>query len=336
MRAAVMQGRGEPLSIEELPDPSPGPDQLLLGVSDCGICGSDLHIVDTADRPGHVLGHELSGEVVAVGAEVEGWGTGDRVAVLPLTGCGSCPSCLGGRPSRCTTSWGLVGGSLPGAYAEYVAVYPRRAYRLPEAVGQRHGALVEPLAVAFHAWDKTPTETGQPVLVLGGGPVGQAVALWARHFGASDVVLSDPVAHRRELACRVGATATIDPTTQDVREAFAEVAGGPPKVVLECVGIPGMIQQAFDLCEPDGRVTVVGMCIGTDQIIPTTAMRKELLAQFVLFYRAYDFALTIRALERGAIDPTPLVTDVVDLDGLPPRFEALKRPTTECKILIEP
>lgn len=335
MRAAVMQGRGEPLAIEELPDPAPGEDQLLLRVSACGICGSDLHIADAADRPGHVLGHEFSGEVVAMGRHVEGWRAGERVAVFPLAGCGACPACVAGRPSRCA-SWGLVGGSLPGAYAEYVAVIPRQAFRLPGGVDQRHGALVEPLAVALHAWDKTPTETGQPVLVLGGGPVGQAVALWARHFGASDVVLSDPVAHRRELAERVGATATIDPTAEDVREAFAERTGSLPRVVLECVGIPGMIQQAFDLCEPDGRVTVVGMCIGDDRITPTTAMRKELAAQFVLFYREADFALAIRALERGAIDPSPLVTDVVDLDGLPRRFEALKHPTTECKILVEP
>lgn len=335
VRAAVMQGRGEPLSIEELPDPAPGDGQLLVRVSACGICGSDLHIADAAERPGHVLGHEFSGEVVALGRAVDGWRTGERVAVFPLAGCGSCPACLAGRPSRCT-SWGLLGGSLPGAYAEYVTVEPRQAFRLPGEVDQRLGALVEPLAVALHAVDKTTRETGQPVLVLGGGPVGQAVAMWARHFGASDVVLSDPVAHRRELARRMGATATVDPTAQDVREAFLEQTGQPPKVVLECVGVPGMIEQAFELCDADGRVTVVGMCIGTDEITPTTAMRKELAAQFVLFYREADFALAIRALERGDIDPSPLVTDVVDLDGLTARFEALKRPTTECKILIEP
>lgn len=335
MRAAVMQGRGEPLAIEDVPDPSPTDEQVLLRVDACGICGSDLHIADAADRPGHVLGHEFAGRVVSVGDAARGVEEGERVAVFPLAGCGACPACLAGRPSRCAGAQ-LVGGGLPGAYAEYVAVSPRQAFRLPDHVDQRHGALVEPLAVALHAWDRTAAPTGAPVLVLGGGPVGQAVALWARRFGASDVVLSDPVAHRRELAGRVGATATVDPKAQDVREAFADATGSLPTIVIECVGVPGMIQSAFELAEPDGRVTVVGMCIGTDQITPTTAMGKELAAQFVLFYTEADFALAIRALERRSIDPAPLLTDTVSLDALPGRFEALKHPTTECKVIIEP
>ena len=335
MRAAVLQGKGEPLSVEDVADPAPADGQLLVRVGACGICGSDLHIADAAERPGHVLGHEFAGEVVALGRSVTGWAEGERVAVFPLAGCGACSACLAGRPSRCRT-WELVGGSLPGAYAEYVAVAPRQAYRLPESVDARHGALVEPLAVALHAWDRTAAATGEAVLVLGGGPVGQAVALWARPFGASDVVVSDPVAHRRQLAERVGATATLDPVAVDVREAFADLTGAPPKVVIECVGIPGMIQSAFDVVDADGRVTVVGMCIAPDQILPTTAMRKELATQFVLFYTEADFSLALRSLERGRIDPSPLLTDVVDLDGLPARFEALKHPTTECKVVVEP
>lgn len=336
MRAAVMQGKGEPLAIENLADPDPREDQLLVRVGACGICGSDLHIADASDRKGHVLGHEFSGEVVGIGSAISGWEPGERVAVFPLEGCGTCMACLSGRPSRCSAAYSLVGGGIQGAYAEYVAVSPRQAFRLPETVSQHFGALVEPLSVALHAWDKTPTETGQPVLVLGGGPVGQAVALWARHFGASDVVLSDPVAHRRDLALRVGATATVDPTKDNVREAFADLTGSLPKVVIECVGIPGMIQSALELVDADGRVTIVGMCIQPDQIRPTSAMGKEVTAQFVLFYREADFSLVIRALRDGSVDPSPLITDVVNLDSLPSRFEALKHPTTECKVIIEP
>lgn len=335
MRAAMTQGRGEPLVVGEVPDPSPEPDQLLVRVEACGVCGSDLHIADSMDSPGRVLGHEFAGEIVAVGSATSGHDEGEHIAVFPLIGCGTCLACITGRPSRCT-AYQLVGGGLSGAYAEYVAINARQAFRLPEGVDARAGALVEPLAVALHAWRKTPAEDGEPVLILGGGPVGQALALWAKHFGARDVIVSDPVAHRRELAERAGASGSIDPRSSDVAGAFEELTGLPPRVVIECVGVPGMIQQALDLAIADGHVTVVGMCLGPDEIVPRLAMRKELSTQFVLFYREDDYGLTIRSLERGALDFQPLITDVVSLDELPDRFEALKHPTMECKVLVEP
>lgn len=335
MRAAVMQGRGQPLRVDRIADPTLRDDQLLVRVRACGICGSDLHIADSVDAPGRVLGHELSGEIAAVGPDVDGFEEGERISVFPLVGCGTCLACLSGRPSRCTVSQ-LIGGQLDGGYAEYVAVHPRQAFRLPGGVGFEHGAAVEPLSVALHAWDKTRAEVGEPVLVLGGGPVGQALALWARHFGARDVVLSDPVAHRRELALAAGATATIDPSSEDVVGAFTSLTGSAPRVVIECVGVPGMIQHAFEVAAPDGHVTVVGMCMHPDQIVPRTPFGKELSIQFVCFYRQDDFDLTIRLLERGGIDPSPLITDVIGLDDLPARFEAIKHPTTECKMIVQP
>lgn len=335
MRAAITQRQGEPLVIERIDDPTPQADQLVLRVKACGICGSDLHIADNTDMPGRVLGHELSGEVVGLGSGVEGFSEGDRVAVFPLNGCGECLYCLTGRTSRCSQRT-LTGGQLNGGYAEYVAISPRQAYELPTDVGFGFGAAVEPLSVAHHAWEKTRAETGEPVLIIGGGPVGQAVALWARHYGASDVVLSDPVEHRRALAEQVGATATIDPKAVDVVEAFNELTGTPPRVVIECVGVPGMIQQALHTAAADGSVTIVGMTMGQDQFFPSTPFRKELNVQWVSFYQGADYDTTIRALDRGAIDPTPLITDTFDLDSLPARFEALKHPTTECKIIVEP
>lgn len=335
MRAALTQGQGEPLVIERIDDPTPEADQLLLRVKACGICGSDLHIADNTNRPGRVLGHELSGEVVGIGSGVEGYTEGDRVAVFPLNGCGKCLYCLTGRTSRCSQRT-LTGGQLNGGYAEYVAVSPRQAYRLPQDVSYPFGAAVEPLSVAHHAWEKTRAETGEPVLIIGGGPVGQAVALWARHYGASDVVVSDLVDHRRALAEQVGATATIDPTSADVSEAFREITGKAPRVVIECVGVPGMIQRALETAAPDGSVTIVGMTMGQDQFLPGTPFGKELNVQWVSFYQGADYDTTIRALDRGAIDPSPLITDTFDLDNLPARFEALKHPTTECKIIVEP
>jgi (R,R)-butanediol dehydrogenase / meso-butanediol dehydrogenase / diacetyl reductase len=335
MRAATTRGPGALLAINEVNDPIPSPEQLLVRVEACGICGSDLHIADRPDSAGRILGHEFSGEVVSVGSEVEGFHGGERIAVFPVVGCGVCRACLNGNPTKCSSNQ-LIGGRLPGAYAEYVAVHQRQAYALPDSISYAFGAAVEPLAVALRVWQKSKAEKGEPVLVIGGGPVGQAVALWAKHFGSSDVVLSDPIGHRRELAERAGASATVDPAREDVAHAFRSFTGAEPRVVIECVGVPGMIQRALEVAIPDGHVTIAGMCMGTDEIIPTTAFGKELEIQFVRMYAQDDFDATIRLLDRGILDPSPLITDQIPLADVPKRFEALKHPTTKCKVIIEP
>jgi (R,R)-butanediol dehydrogenase/meso-butanediol dehydrogenase/diacetyl reductase len=336
MRAVVTQGVDAPLAVEERPVPEPGAGELLVRVTACGVCGSDLHLAGALDVSGLVLGHEFAAEVVEAGPDVDGsWAEGTRIAGFPLVGCGRCDPCVTGATSKCARAEQL-GLQRPGAFAEFTTVAARGAFRLPGSIDSRLGALVEPLAVAHHALDRTPMEPGEPVLVIGGGPVGLAVALWARHFGARDVVVSDPVPHRRALAERIGATATVDPGAEDVAGAFERIAGARPGVVIECVGVPGMIQHAADVAATDARVTVVGVCMTDDTFTPLTALQKELRTQFVLYYPMRDFTRTIATLDAGRIDPTPLVTDVFALDELPDRFEALKHPTDECKILVEP
>jgi (R,R)-butanediol dehydrogenase/meso-butanediol dehydrogenase/diacetyl reductase len=336
MRAAVTRAIGEPLVVTDLADPEPASGELLVRVTACGVCGSDLHLADAFDAPGLVLGHEFAGEIVEIGPGVEEpLHVGQRIAGFPLVGCGRCESCIAGATSKCIQAEQL-GLQRPGAFAELVTMASRGAFPLPESIDDRHGALVEPLAVAHHALDRTPMEQGDPVLVIGGGPVGVAVALWARHFGSREVIVSDPIAHRRELAEQMGATATIDPRTEDVASAFDRVAGGRPGIVIECVGLPGLIQHAMDVAGNDARVTVVGVCMANDALFPLTALQKELSTQYVLYYRMRDFSQTIAALDAGRIDPSPFMTGTFGLDALPDRFEALKHPTTECKILVEP
>jgi (R,R)-butanediol dehydrogenase/meso-butanediol dehydrogenase/diacetyl reductase len=148
--------------------------------------------------------------------------------------------------------------------------------------------------------------------------------------------VSDPVAHRRELAEQVGATATIDPSTADVAGEFARLTGHLPGVVVECVGNPGMIQHATDVAAIDGHVTVVGVCMVPDQLAPLAALQKELSTQFVLYYRRHDFEATIAALDAGSLDPHPLVTGEVAFDAFADRFASLGAPTTDCKVLLRP
>jgi len=336
MRAAVMTGAGSPLALEDRPDPEPGPRELLVRVRSCGICGSDLHVAEHFDLHGVVLGHELAGEVVGLGEGSVGFAEGDAVCAFPLVACGTCPPCRAGAPAHCTVGGELIGLQRPGGFAEHVITSARLTYRLPASVSARDGALVEPLAVALHAVDGALRTPDEPVLVLGGGPVGQAVVLWLRHLGVRHVVLSDPVAHRRALAERLGASATVDPRSEDVRGAVERATGSPPGAVIECVGVPGLLQHALDVAGPESRVTIVGVCMVPDEVVPFTALQKELTMRFVLYYREADFTRTLSALDADALDATALVTDRIGLDDLPGRFEALKHPTTECKVLVQP
>lgn len=335
MRAAVSLPAGPWLAIEELPDPTPAPGDVVLKVDACGICGSDLHMAHSMTAtPGIVYGHEFCGTVVAIGADVDGYREGDRVVGFPLSGCGRCPACTSGAPAKCRRVQ-LIGAQRPGAYAEYVAVGAAASFHLPDELSDDLGALVEPFAVAHHALDRTPRKTEEPVLILGAGPVGLAIALWAQALGAGNVVMSDPAEYRRALAASLGA-AVIDPDEADVGRAFADLTGSRPRVVLECVGRPGMVQHAVEIAARDGQVTMVGACTKPETFHPILATTKELTFAFVVYYQRSDFSATLDAMASGRLDPTPLVTSRIGLDDLPERFAALMSPSPDCKVLINP
>ena len=204
MRAAVFKEMSRPLVIENVANPVPGPHDILLKVKNCGICGSDLHMTEpTSIMPlalGSVMGHEFAGEVVEVGKNATHlWKPGDRVAGFPYICCGDASPCknftLGGGACAKGVSIGL--GQSPGAYAEYVRVGASGAYRLPQSVSFREGAMVEPLAVGLHAVDMAKMSRGATVLVIGAGPVGLAVMLWANFLGARHVIVSERAEVRR-------------------------------------------------------------------------------------------------------------------------------------------
>lgn len=338
MQAAIFHEVGEALDIAEVPDPQPGPGDLVLRVKACGICGSDLHIscMPGALPDGSIMGHEFSGEVVEVGKQAGGgFAVGDRITALPAIACGRCAPCLSGDVMHCAGMQSLGLGQLPGAYAEFVRVGSQEAVRLPEGVDYRDGALVEPLAVGLHAVKQAQLDPGQRVLIIGAGPVGLAVSLWARFFGARSVVVSELSEGRRALADRLGATAAVD-GKDDVATAFADHAGGPPDVVFECVGVPGMLMKSVELAPSRGKVVVAGVCMEPDTIMPLAAMIKELQLNFVLAYRRQDFELTLELLDQKRIEGASMVTDVIGLADLPEAFEALRTPSTQCKVLVEP
>lgn len=339
MKAAVFRGLGHKLAIEEVADPAADAGKVVIKVEACGVCGSDLHATDAGvflQEAGTILGHEFSGEVVA--SSDPAIRVGQRATAVPVNPCGKCRECREGYTMLCTENkiTGLA-KSVPGAYAQFIQVGARQVVPLPDGVTYEEGAMVEPLAVGLHAVTKSDMPVGARVLVIGAGPIGLSVTAFAQLRGAASVVVSERAPARREAAASFGASAVIDPTkTEDVGAEFARLAGGPPDVIFECVGVPGLIQNAINLSRPRGTIVVVGVCMKEDTVVPISATLKELRLQFVLGYQEEDFAKVLDFLGAGKINARPMVTDRVNLAQLPEAFEGLRQPGNQIKLMIFP
>lgn len=340
MRAAVFREMGKPLSVEHVPDPVPTPDQVILEVAHAGICGSDLHMTENPNMaPGIILGHEFAGTIVALGAEVAGpWTMGDRVTALPLNACHRCEACDADLPALCHDNL-FTGTTLlaQGAYAQLVPARASMLQKLPDGVSWEEGAMVEPLAVGHHIVSMADRPRDAAILVLGGGPIGIAVALFARLAGARHVVVSERAPERRALAREIGATGVIDPQAEDVAAAFARLAGGgKPQIIFECVGVPGMLEQAIGLVGVRGQIIVAGVVLKQDSFLPVIALGKEAVIRYSQAYTVRDFEAVIDAIATGRVRVDPIHTSTVSLDELPVAFEALRGQPRECKVLIRP
>lgn len=337
MQAAVLTEERPVLALETVDDPEPTGDEVLLEVEGCGICGSDLHVAGMVGPPGTILGHEIAGTVAAHGpdADAERWPTGTSVVARPFTGCGTCHWCADDRPDHCE-HFGLVGLEHPGGFAELVTVPGGELFAAPKGLSGAERALVEPLAIARHALRRADFHPGEPLLVLGGGPIGLAVTAWARALGDGPVVLSEPSAVRREVAGTLGADITVDPTATDLMSAVADALGAPPGLVVECTGVPGLIGEATFQAAVDGRVLVVGICMATDEFFPWFALSKELDVRFAVFYRSQDFVDTIAALEDGSLEAASMITQTIGLADLPARFAQMVERPDAGKVVIVP
>jgi 2-desacetyl-2-hydroxyethyl bacteriochlorophyllide A dehydrogenase len=337
MRAAVLTDQRPELRLETVPDPEPEGDDVVLRVDGCGICGSDLHIAAAVGDPGAVLGHEITGTVEAhgPGADRDRWPIGTQVVARPLVGCGTCSWCTGGRPDHCDHS-GLVGLDKPGGFAEMVTVSGRELFAAPTGLAAAERALVEPMAVARHALRRGGFQPGEPVLVLGGGPIGLGITAWARTLGAGPIIVSEPTQVRRELATTLGADLVVDPTDTDLMAAVADELGEPPGLVVECSGAPGLIAEGIWQTAIDGRVLVVGICLTHDEIFPFFGIQKEVDVRFALYYGPEDFVDTIAALDDRSLDAASMITQTISLDELPARFAQMVAAPDAGKVVLVP
>lgn len=333
MRAAVFRGFDSPLAIEETAEPRPGDDELLIQVARCGICGSDLHMTREpafGTRPGAVLGHEFAGEVIELGRSAQGFKVGDRVAVAPVRGCGRCPACLAGEPAWCEQMM-LQGGG----YAQLAVAKDRQCLRLPATTAVEDGALVEPLAVALHGVTLAGLTPGSRVMVMGAGPIGLGVAYWARRLGATRVAVTDLTTLQSERALEIGATAFVTADESAVRAVNAAL-GGPPDVVFECVGRPGILARAIEHVRPRGLIVMLGLCTAVDSFVPFQAVSKEVRILTSAFFNMGEYRAALDVLDGGRSAAKAMVTDTVALSQMPAVFEALRQRTSQCKVMVRP
>ncbi len=340
MRAIVLRGPGQ-YRLEEIPDPVPAPGEALIRVGLTGICGTDIHVLG-----GHnpfiayptVPGHEYSGRVVSAPAG-SGLAPGDRVSVFPGVGCGRCQACREGRPPHCPT-FKFAGVSLPGgSFAEYVTAPVERVFKLPEAIDEELGALIEPLAVGVHANRRAgllEPGAGKPkVVVIGGGVIGLLTALVTKLSGAGAVMVSEPLAERRELTARLGLGLLVDPTSEDL-VARAEREMGLADVVFDVVCNEQTLLASERMLRPDGCLVPLGLPHKPGLGVPFELIfKKELRVVGSRTYFMSDFAEAIDILAAGRLDLRPLVSLTLPLEQLSRGVDLLvKEPGRHVKILI--
>jgi (R,R)-butanediol dehydrogenase/meso-butanediol dehydrogenase/diacetyl reductase len=322
VRAAVLTAEHH-FEVTTLDDPTPGPEDLVLAVKGCGICGSDLKSYKYLPA-GSVLGHEFYGEVVAVGNDLrDAWRPGQIATALPLRACGRCRWCVTGEPAHCEKVDLLGVGASAGAFAEFVRVDPALTVALPNGIGEL-GSIVEPLAVGLHTVHAGAISTGDRVLVIGGGSIGSAVIVWARRFGARAIVVSDPLPQRRDAALALGATDVHDPGAGPLPSGF--------DVVVECVGAPGLLQAAVDAATIRGRVVVAGVNTEADSLFAVSAVLKELTVNFAVYYRLSEFRAAADLVAAGELDERLFASTPIPLERLD---EAFTQPTIG-KVLVTP
>ena len=345
MKAAVLHGARD-IRIEPYRQPELHPGMVLLRSRRVGICGTDLHYYEhgynatfVPDRP-FILGHELTGEVVAVASDVQGVKPGQRVTVNPARSCGFCDYCKGGQINLCrkTIMLGSASTTPPtdGALAEFLTVRADQCHLLPEDMDDGAGAMMEPLSVALHAVKRAGTISGKRVLVTGAGTIGLLVALTARAFGAVPVAVSDLVSERRAKAMELGVDVALDPTARDVHDQVRELTDLGFDVVFEASGAPPALRAAFDLVRPGGTIVQIGTVGTADIPIPVNQlMVKEINFRGSMRY-GDTFDEAIRLVAAGRIKVQPFINHVFALDDSAKALQFAADRSVALKVQIQP
>jgi threonine dehydrogenase-like Zn-dependent dehydrogenase len=337
MRAAVYQEPGV-LAVEERPVPQPGPRDVLLRVSHCGVCGTDLHfIMDGWGQPGLIAGHEYSGTIAAMGSEVTGWSVGDAVVAGPDAGCGECEYCRGHRTSLCTAQGDAAMADYVGAFAEFKCVEAAHLHRIPGGVSLRDAALAEPVAVSLHGITQSGIQPGQRALITGAGPVGMLTLAALRARGIEDVTVSEPSEVRRRLAEQVGAARVVVPDALEIPPLPFSVVDDAFDVAFECSGKAPAMEAALAQLRKTGTLCLLGTGMERPQLDAMRVLLNELNVTGAYAYDEGGFSDALDLIASGRL-PTDLLSDPTDvaLDDLQGSMQRLVAGQIGGKVLVAP
>jgi 2-desacetyl-2-hydroxyethyl bacteriochlorophyllide A dehydrogenase len=334
MKAVVYDGDGG-LVVRDVPKPEVGMDGVLLKVSHVGFCGSDHHMIESRNlSEGYILGHEVSGTVAELGSEVRDVEIGARVVIRP-TFCGECPECKAGKPYMCVNDRRALGiGTMNGAFAEYVLVYPQMLIPVPDGVDSRNAALAEAFSASLHGI-RCSEKTGGSALVIGGGAIGLALVRLLKVMGFGPVALSEPVEAKRSLARQFGADMTVNPLENNlVLYTFEQTGGRGFDVVYECSGVAGVIQDGMNSVARGGVMCIVSMIMKDVSISPMVLNFKEIWLTGSYSNTHEENRECLKWMAQGKIDGRPLITEEVTLDELPEVYRERIATAQAIKVMI--
>lgn len=335
MRALLFKAAGQPLELETIPDPEPAQGEVVIRVSRCGVCGTDIHATSGHGfmmPPNSQLGHEYGGEVVAVGKGVNRFAVGDRLAAMTVVGCGQCAGCKTGIDLLCTNQFVGYAHGL----AEYARVSARGATKLPDTMSLADSALVEPMAVGGRAVRLANPDKDSKVVIIGPGPIGLSVLFWLRQRGVENVVVLASSGRRKALSEKMGGDRFVI-ESDGARDEIHASLGGAPDVVFEAAGVPGVLGRAINLVRPQGLIVGLGFCLQPDPIVPGMAMIKDLTIRWSTTFTREDFAACADALDRNGALARALVTSTVGIEQGSAAFEEFRNGTGSVgKLLIDP
>lgn len=320
MKSAVFYGKHD-LRVENSPMPKVGPEDILIKVKACGICGTDVHIYE-GDKgaaevtPPTILGHEFSGVIAEVGSNVTKYKVGDRVCIDPNCYCGKCDFCRNGIAHYCTDMIGY-GTTVNGGFAEYCSVNQRQVYKLGDNTTFEQGAMTEPVACCLHGMDMCNIHPGSNVVVIGGGMIGLLMLQLSKLAGAARVALLEPVESKRVVAKKLGADILIDPINENVEEELKKAGMTWVNTVIECVGKTATIQQAIDIVGNKGTVMMFGLTKPDDTIAvkPFQIFQKEIELKSS-FINPYTQKRALDLIDSGRLDVSSMVYAVESLENL--------------------
>jgi threonine dehydrogenase-like Zn-dependent dehydrogenase len=330
-------GRVGAVEVQERPEPAVDrPADVLVRVLACGLCGSDLHIL--SDPPGHpatvgvVLGHEFTGEVEAVGADVTGVAPGDRVVVRPILTCGSCRRCRSGAQNHCA-NMDALGVYRDGGLATHVLVPESAIVPIATSVPPHIAALTEPLACVLNAVSKAQPLPGENVVVIGAGAIGLLFLAVLRAAGAGRALVVETSQARREVATRMGADVVVDPRSTDLAAAVTEHLLDGPDIVVDAVG--SQLATAVEIAGRRARIVLFGLDNRARPEVGQFAITEKELSILGSYVGQDSFPDAVRLLESGRLDLEPIVSHRGGLEDVPELVERL-RAGEVVKAVVEP